>query len=120
MTEAILNVGILSFAHGHAYSYARALKGLSGVRLVGIYDDDPARGHEVAEKFATTYYTSAESLLAKELDGVIVCSENARHRALVEQAAHVTGSILCEKPIATTMADAQAMIDTCAKAGTRL
>jgi predicted dehydrogenase len=58
--------------------------------------------------------------LAEGLDGVIICSENARHRPLVEQAAGKVRAILCEKPIATTLADAQAMIDSCAATRTKL
>jgi predicted dehydrogenase len=39
---------------------------------------------------------------------------------MVEAAAGQTGYILCEKPIATTISDAQAMIDICAERGTKL
>ena len=39
-------------------------------------------------------------------DGVIVCAENAEHRRLVELAAAAGAHVLCEKPIATTLADA--------------
>ena len=54
------------------------------------------------------------------LDGVIICAENVNHRPLVELAAGRTPAILCEKPIATTVADAQAIIDRCRATGTRL
>ena len=37
-----------------------------------------------------------------DLDGVVICSENANHGALVELAAGKVPYILCEKPIATT------------------
>jgi predicted dehydrogenase len=51
---------------------------------------------------------------------VIICAENARHCALTGLAAPRTRHILCEKPLASTLADAQAMLDTCAAHGTRL
>ena len=113
-------IGVLSFAHMHAHSHAACLKQLPGVALAGITDDDPERGQEVARRFGTRFFASAESLLNEKLDGVIICAENAKHRSLTELAAPHTPHILCEKPIATTLADAQAMIDVCAAHGTRL
>ncbi len=113
-------IGMLSFAHMHAYSYAACLKQIPGVELVGITDDDPARGQEATDRFGTRFFASAEPLLDEGLDGVIICAENGKHRPLTELATPYTHHILCEKPIATTLADAQAMIDVCAAHGTRL
>jgi predicted dehydrogenase len=123
-----IRIGMLSFAHMHAYSYATCLKQISGVELAGIADgsteltevDDAARGREMAGRLGTSFYASDEELLDEKLDGVIICAENARHRPLTELAAPRTRHILCEKPIATTLADARAMIDACAAHGTRL
>lgn len=115
-----VRIGMLSFAHGHAYSYAAALASLPAVRLVGIYDDDTTRGNEAATRFSTTYYPDAQTLLNERLDGVIICSENAKHASLVHLAADKTRNILCEKPIATTIADARIMIDRCRATGAHL
>lgn len=115
-----IRLGIVSFAHMHAFSYATCLKGIPGVDLVGIADDDPARARRMAQEFETRFFGSAEALLLERLDGVIVCAENARHRSIVELAAPHTTHILCEKPIATTISDAQAMIDVCAAHGAKL
>ena len=113
-------IGMLSAAHGHASSYATQLQAIEGVELAGIADDDAARGEAFAARFGTRVFPTAEALLAEQLDGVVICSENSRHRPLVELAAQHTRHILCEKPIATTLADAQAMIDTCAAQDARL
>lgn len=118
--NAPLKIGMLSFAHMHAASYAAALQTLPGVTIAGIYDGDPIRGKAMAERFGSTFFESADALLDEGLDGVIICSENSLHRPLVEQCAGRTGYILCEKPIATTPEDAQAMIDRCAETGTKL
>ena len=115
-----LRIGILSFAHGHAYSYATALQSLPAVALTGIYDADASRGEAAANRFQTRFFADASALLDQELDGVIVCAENANHAPLVLQAAGRVRAILCEKPIATTLADAQAMLDRCRATNTRL
>lgn len=113
-------IGILSVAHGHAYSYVDALLHLDGVEVVGIADDDAERGNAFADQFKIPYFASAEALLDERLDGVVICSENSKHRPLTELAAKHTRHILCEKPIATSVEDAQAMIDACAAAGAKL
>ncbi len=115
-----IRLGFFSFAHMHAVSYARSAQDLPGVEIAGIYDANPARGEEWAEKLQTHFFASADALLAEELDGAIICAENVKHRPLVEACAGRVGAILCEKPIATTLADAQAMIDIGAKTGTKL
>lgn len=116
-----LQVGILSFAHMHAASYAAALAAHSGATLVGIADPEEARGREMALRFGTAFFDSDAALLEQPLDGVVVTSENVHHRALVEQAvAAGVKAILCEKPLATTMEDARAMTTLCADKGVRL
>ena len=115
-----VKIGILSFAHMHASSYAGCVKRLPGVELVGIADDDPVRGAEMAAQFETRFFASAEALLEARLDGVLICAENAAHRRLVELAAPRVPHILCEKPIATTLEDAHAMLDACAAHGAQL
>jgi predicted dehydrogenase len=115
-----IKIGMLSFAHMHAYSYAACVKQIPGVELAGIADDDSTRGQQAAEQFSTRFCPSTEALLDEKLDGAIICAENVRHRPLAELAAPRVPHILCEKPIATTLADAQAMIDVCAAHGSKL
>jgi predicted dehydrogenase len=51
---------------------------------------------------------------------VYVVLPNGMHREYVERAARAGKHVLCEKPMATSSADAQAMVDACAAAGVRL
>ncbi len=112
-----MKIGILSFAHLHAEAYAHNLKALPGVELLGIADEDRARGEHFAGVYETRLFPSCEALLEANPDGVIVCSENARHRPLVELSAQAGVPVMCEKPLATTLEDAQAMMEACERAG---
>jgi predicted dehydrogenase len=115
-----MKIGIFSFAHMHAESYVRCVTALPGVNLLGIADDDATRGAEFARRHATRFYPTYEALLADRPDGVIICAENARHRMLAELAAAAGVHVMCEKPLATTIADGQAMLDACGRAGVLL
>lgn len=112
-----MRMGILSFAHLHAEAYIGNLRAIPGVEMMGIADEDQARGKHFADLLNVPLYPSYEALLAEQPDGVLVCSENAHHRALVEMAAEAGAHVLCEKLLATSLADAQAMIDACDAAG---
>ncbi len=120
MSNQPLKIGIMSFAHGHAHSYANALQNLPGVTLAGIYDDDAQRGAAAAQRYGVPFFAAAEDLFALGLDGISICSENSKHRPMVEAAAGKVAHILCEKPIATTVADGQAMIEICQRTGSNL
>jgi UDP-N-acetylglucosamine 3-dehydrogenase len=114
LSGSVVQVGILSFAHGHASSYAAALRNRSDVHLAGVWDNDQMRGISSAEHCSTLYYEDIDKLLKQNLDAVIVTSENSTHRQLVELAVSAgVKTILCEKPLATTMTDAQAMVELC-------
>lgn len=118
-----VRIGIMSFAHTHAASYARVLLGQVGVQVLGSDPDGATaptgevRGAEYAAAIGIPYVGSYRELFAWRPDAVIVCSENAGHRGLVELAAGAGAHVLCEKPLATTPADAEAMIKACDAAG---
>ena len=116
----MVSVGLMSFAHMHAASYASALRSLPNSNLIGIADDEGDRAARMAERFETRALASYDELLASDLDAVVVCSENVRHREMVERAAAAGKSVLCEKPLATTVEDAAAMVRACREAGVQL
>lgn len=115
-----VKIGMASFAHMHAGSYASSLRSLPDAMIECIWDTDEERGRQMAEQFGSRYVADLDEFLAADIAGVVVCSENAGHRELAERAARAGKHILCEKPIATTLDDARAMIDAAASAGVHL
>jgi predicted dehydrogenase len=98
-------IAILSFAHYHANFWAEAFKRRSDVTLARIWDDDGARGRDAGRRFEVAFVEDLRAAL-DGVDAVAICSETSRHADLIERAAALGKSILCEKPIATSMADA--------------
>ncbi|MFH8483931.1 Gfo/Idh/MocA family protein [Streptomyces longisporoflavus] len=121
-----MKVAVLSFAHVHAAGYLRLLSRMPGVEVIGSDPDTASaapgevRGRAFAEETGVAYAATYEEAFAWGPDAVIVCSENARHRPLVELAASHGVNVLCEKPLATTVADGEAMLAACRAAGVRL
>jgi predicted dehydrogenase len=116
-----MNVGILGFAHSHAAGYATRLNALPNAHLVAAYDADPDRLANAVRDFGGTPYSDPGDLLARDdLDAVLVFAETSRHAELVIAAAHAGKHVLCEKPLATTLSDANRMVEACQQAGVRL
>jgi predicted dehydrogenase len=115
-----LKIGILSFAHIHAEAYIQNLRAVPGVEMIGLADENQARGEKYSREFGAHLFRSYEDLLATHPDGVVICSENSKHRPLVEMAASAGVNVLCEKPLATRLEDAKAIVDACRNAGVLL
>jgi predicted dehydrogenase len=105
-----VKVGIMSFAHLHADSYAHCLLTNPRAEFVGIADHNPQRAQEKAQQYGVQRFDSYESLLASDVQAVIICSENVRHAPLAQMAAAAGKHILCEKPLMTRLEDGQAML----------
>jgi predicted dehydrogenase len=117
---AVVGAGMAGRAHANGYRAASTVfgSGLPDVRLVAIADayepfaTDTARryGYERAE---TSWHAIAG---APDIDAVSVVVANALHREIVEALLDAGKHVLCEKPLAPSVADAQAMADRAAKA----
>jgi predicted dehydrogenase len=122
MSRKPVGVAILGAAHmGHAWAYSRALTASPNAHVVGLHDPEPAHTRWIRQDFGVPLAGDAEALLASpEVDAVLVCGANDEHRVQVELAAAHGKHVLCEKPIATTAQDAEAMVAACAAARVQL
>ena len=94
---------------------ARHLPALQAVggRAVSVFDPSPHAAAAAATDFGIAHVAStAEAAIASEnVDAVLVASPNAFHREQVECALHFGRHVLCEKPIALSLADADGMAE---------
>lgn len=120
-----MRIAIISFAHTHAIGYARILSERDDVELLttdtaeGLVDGE-MRGRLLAEKLGVPYVDTIDEVYAWGPDAVVVTSENACHLNDVRRAASEGVHVLCEKPLATTVAEASDLIEACETAGVYL
>jgi len=113
----MVKVGIvgLGFMGGtHAQSYAL----LPDAEVAAVVDQDAARRSDFAAKYGAAAYATTERMLKEAgVDAVDVCLPSNLHRRVVEKAAKAGKHVLCEKPMALSLREADAMIQTCQDAG---
>lgn len=104
---ALAGAGMISFHHLIAW---RRLG--ERVRLIAICDPDRARAERRADEFAiANIYDDAAAMFARErFDALDVASPRETHAALVEAAAERGIDVLCQKPLAPTLAEAEELV----------
>ena len=90
-------------------------------KIAGYYDFNTQRARELAERFGGCAYGSLEELLANdEINAVSVCTSNDTHADIAVKALEAGKHVLCEKPMATNLADCERMQAAAEKSGRQL
>lgn len=91
------------------------------VELVAFCDFSKPPADHYAEKYGAKSYTDYRELLKNEdIDAVSVCTQNVDHAIVSIEAANAGKHVLCEKPMATSMEEAKAMIEAAKNNGVYL
>jgi len=96
--------------------HARVYGALDECELVGVHDRSPERARAVVKQFGGRVFDTPEALLA-ECEAVSVATPTVAHREATEQALAAGCHVLVEKPMAVTVAEADAMIAAAERAG---
>ncbi|QHW36051.1 Gfo/Idh/MocA family oxidoreductase [Staphylococcus ursi] len=78
--------------------------------LTGVYDVNGALAREVATQFEIDYVAPTLEALLAQVEAVIICTPNTFHADLTIAALDAGVHVLCEKPMAMTTAECDAMI----------
>jgi predicted dehydrogenase len=108
---AVVGVGHLGQHH------ARLLAAMNGVELVGVVDTKPGRAHEIAAKYGTAAFTSAGDLDGR-VDAVSIATPTTTHVALALPFVESGVPVLVEKPIASSIEDADRLLEAAERRGT--
>ncbi len=99
----VIGVGYLGKFHAEKYAY------MDSVELVGVVDIDPERADKIAQRFDTRAFTTHEALFGK-VDAVSVAVPTPIHFAVSKSCLENNIDVLIEKPIATTLKDAESLL----------
>lgn len=100
----VIGVGYLGRYHAQKYA------AMEGVKLIGVADADPERAEQVANECSTRAYTEYRELLPL-VDAVSIVVPTIHHHAVARECLRQGIDVMLEKPITTTLAEADELIE---------
>lgn len=112
ITFALLGAGTIGTVH------ARNLAQHAGCRLLWIADQDEGRAQALAKLYGGKASTSVQKVLSdSEVDAVIIGSSTSVHQEHLLATIAARKAVLCEKPLADSLADAKRCVEAAKTAG---
>jgi len=112
MKVGIVGVGFMGTTHAAAWAETDA-------RLTGFAAETPDEAQQLAAQYGARVYPDLKALL-DAVDVVDICAPTHLHYQMVLAAAAAGKHVVCEKPLARTLAQGQEMIAACRAAGAHL
>lgn len=118
--EQALRVALIG--HGKvAHTHARAFAALPGASLVAVCGRDRGRAQAFADTYGALVFTDiAEMVRRAAVEVVSICTPHPQHAAQALSAIRAGAHVIVEKPLATRLTDAEAVVAAAARAGVKL
>jgi predicted dehydrogenase len=117
----MIRLAVLSYWHVHAKDYSKQAAEHPDTEIVAVWDDQPERGRAAVQRWGGQFEASLPTLLARDdIDGVIVVTPTNEHRDVMTAAARAGKHIFTEKVLASTVREANEILDAVAQAGVKL
>src|SRR2546422_796638 len=116
MTQHAPTVGIIGLGFGRAHIPAFQV---NGCRVVALCQRDQPSAKAVADRYGVEHVFGRweEMLETAKPEIVVIATPPHLHRAIAIRAFGAGAHVLCEKPIAMTRTDAEAMVDAAHRTG---
>ena len=114
LKAGIIGAGFIGEAHARGYA------ALDNVQLAYIFDQNTENSRRLCDQFGAQKADNLEMLIDKHPDLVSVCTPTPSHEIITIPLLNAGIHVLCEKPIARDLEQAQAMIETSARSGSKL
>ena len=114
--SAALRIAVVGVGHLGQH-HARLLASMDGVQLVGIVDTKPGRAGEIASKLGVPSFTHLGELPLDGLDAVTIAVPTVSHLDVALRLIDAGVSVLVEKPLSSSLGDADKMIESAARRG---
>jgi UDP-N-acetylglucosamine 3-dehydrogenase len=121
MSQELVRFGFLGAGSIVIHRHALELADNPYAELVAVYDPVQERAEYLAEEYGMLVASSEDCLINnKDIDAIVVATPNSEHARLTVNALKAGKHVLCEKPMATSLEDAAAMIKAAEKSGKKL
>lgn len=105
LAVGVIGAGIMGGFHAHLFA-----EEISGACLVAVSDPDPARASAAA--YGSQVFAEGLPLIESEtVEAVLIAAPDAAHHELVMAAIRLGKPVLCEKPLASTVAQCREIVE---------
>jgi predicted dehydrogenase len=111
MRVGICGAGFVARAHAHSYASQ------PDVEIAVIVDPRQEHAERLAARYGASASQNFDALLVPEIDAISICTPTPTHAELAIAAMRAGKHVLCEKPIARTLADAETMLNVAEETG---
>lgn len=124
--NTVLNIALVGLGSYATHQLAPAFAHTQNCKLAGIVSGSPSKveiwkkKYNIPDKNIYNYTNFDEIAHNPDIDVVYIVLPNAMHHEFVIRAAKAGKHVICEKPMAVSVKEAQEMIAECKKAGVRL
>ena len=117
-SSSTVRVGVIGFGQWGP-NHVRSFRTIDDCDVVRVCDASPARLGLVRKQFRdlATTTDAAEIVAAPDVDAVVIATPVQHHFALAKQALEAGKDVLCEKPLAATVAECRALCELAAARG---
>ncbi len=121
-----MGLALVGLGQYSTHQLAPALQETNNVYLAGIVTGTPSKAEAWKKRYSIpqsniyNYENFDDIINNKDIDIVYVVLPNSMHAEYVIRAAKAKKHVICEKPMATTVQDAQNMLDACRENGVQL
>lgn len=114
----MLKVAMISKWHVHAEGYAREINAMPDACVSCVWDENPQRGMEWAERLNVPFVADYDEVLKRDdVDAVAICTPTNMHREIMVKAANARKHIFTEKVMCLTVEDCDKVIEAVKKNG---
>ena len=116
-----MKVGVIGCGMIAKKAHMPAYKSLENVELIAVSDNNEQRAQSCAKEFGVKkYFSDYRELLKEDLDLVSICTPNFTHAQITKEAAQAGVHVLVEKPMATSLKEADEMLTACKENNVKL
>ncbi len=103
-----------------AHLHAKALQNLAESEFAAVCGRNPTKTGEFARQYGVEAFPDINTMASSGVEAVVICTPHPFHRDYAVQAARAGMHVLVEKPLASTLADCDAMIQAANESNVQL
>jgi len=113
----MLNIGIIGCGRNAKTRHAAEYAANQNCRIAAFCSMRSGGAEPLAAQYGAIAFDSVDRLLLSDIDAVSICTANALHAEIAVKALRAGKHVLCEKPMATTLGECEAMVRAAEESG---